>query len=105
MQPEEYSLTSGEKTASAQVLDGPGFFYGIALVTDGTNAATFTFYDGLTATGTEFLPEMVFPSSATQRRDVILLPYAIGLSVGCYIKVSVAGQGTVKYTVLTRLQR
>jgi len=102
MQSEEYCYSSNSKAASAQICDGAGFFYGIVLTTDGTNDATITFYDSLTATGTEFFPETVFATSADLRDHKILLPFPVNFNTGCYIKM--AGTG-VKYAVLYRKKR
>lgn len=103
MLPIEYCNSSGMKTESAQISDEAGFFYGIIVATDATNDQTFTFYDSLTATGTEFFPEIVFATATDIRDHPILLPFPVNFNTGCYISVS--GSGVVEYAVLYRKKR
>lgn len=103
MLPLEYCYSSGMKTASAQISDEAGFFYGIVVATDGSQDQTFTFYDSLTATGKEFFPELVFKAAAAYRDHEILLPFPVNFDTGCYINVS--GSGSVEYAVLYRKKR
>ena len=106
MEAKEWCVSSGVDTASAQISDETGYFYGILLTTDGTTDATISFYDDTDAedSDTKFLPDMVFATSTDLRDHKILLPYPIPFNTGLYIGVSV-GQGAVAYSVLYRKRR
>jgi len=106
MEAREWNESSGILTASSQISDEAGYFYGIILTTDGTTDATISFYDDVDAADadTKFLPDMVFATQTDLRDHKILLPYPIPCSTGCYIGVSV-GQGAVAYSVLFRKRR
>ena len=99
MEPREYCYSSGVKTASAQISDKAGYFYGIILTTDGTTDTVVSFYDNTVGSGTKFLPDMTFATTADLRDHKILLPFPVNFDTGCYIT---ATGGTFGYTVLYR---
>jgi hypothetical protein len=97
--PDEYPYRSGVKTADALVLSGGGYFHQILITPDGTNAVTVAFYDNTSAAGTKFLQDMTFAGNGgTQATPPTWIP----VTTGIYIDVTVAGGGTVGYTVLYR---
>lgn len=99
--PPEWVYSSGVKTASAKILTGEGFFDGIVVKPDGTNAITVTFYDNTAGSGTQFLPSIVI---AGDGGTAFLNPVRpIKVFNGIYI--TVAGDGTENYTVLYRPAR
>ncbi|MFA5240627.1 MAG: hypothetical protein WC476_13105, partial [Phycisphaerae bacterium] len=69
---------SGVYSADALAQPGPGYFYGIALTTDGTNAVTVSVYDNATTnSGKLIIPTFVATTSATDRvKSFFLFPAA-----------------------------
>ena len=95
---EPWSKVSAEKTAAAAITTTDGLFYGIAVITDGTNAVTVSIYDNASAaSGTELIPTWVVTSSSTDRAQ------AFGISPGAIfyngIYVDITTGGTVTYKV------
>ena len=101
---------SATKTSSSAIVaSGAGWFLGIIVVTDGTNAVTLDVYDnGSAASGTKLIPQTVVTTSSTNR------VFAIGFDAddksgdvyfynGLYVNVTCAG--TVSYMVYYRLER
>jgi len=97
---DKYS-TSGEQTATASVLSRPGYFIGIMVATDATNAVTVSIFDNATAaTGTELIPTTVITTSATDRAQIVLLPFGVKFENGIYVEITT--NGTVGYVVYYR---
>lgn len=55
------------KTSSALITTGSGYYHGIKVNTDGTNAATIVVYDNTAGSGTAIDPSTVYVTSATMR--------------------------------------
>jgi len=100
----EYMLMTAEKTADSAAVTGAGYFYGITVTTDGTNAVTMDVYDNTAASGTKLIQTVVFPTSAMARGGAIGWDPPLPFNTGVYVDVTVGGGGTVKYMVYYRLQ-
>jgi hypothetical protein len=94
-----YSMVSTVKTATALIYTGDIQFNGIIIATDGTNAVTLDVYDGTTTAGTKVIPQLVIPSSATNRSFALSVDPGIHMYTGIYVVISVAGSGSASYTV------
>jgi hypothetical protein len=95
---QDYVRGSGQQTADALIVTGPGVFHGIIVSTDSTNAVTVNVYDGITATGTRLLPEFVVTTSSTDRIQAIKPPGGPALFyTGLYVDITCSG--TAKYVV------
>lgn len=91
-------LSSGSQTASAAIKAAAGLFFGILVATDGANAVTLDVYDNdAAAAGTKLIPQVVIPSSATDRLRKIFLPAPVIAHEGIWVEVAVAGGGTCAY--------
>ena len=91
-------IPSPTKTASAAIITEAGFFYGLTIVTDGTNTATVDVYDNASgASGTKLIPTWIVPSSATSRVQTYNLYPPVIVANGIYVNLSVAGGGTASY--------
>jgi len=93
------SRSSTVKTASALIFTGDSIFAGILIATDGTNAVTLDVYDGVDNTGTKVIPQLVIPSSATNRAFSLSIDPGVHMMTGIYVVISVAGSGSASYTV------
>jgi len=95
----EFPCTSStEQTGSALLLTGTGVFYGILVMTDGTNAVTVDIYDNTSAAGTaKFIPTWVVPTSATDRAKSAWIAPGHSITTGIYVNITCSG--TVKYKV------
>ena len=99
--PSDKVFTSGEKTASALILTGAGFFHQLIVQPDGVNDVTVSVYDNTAASGTKILPTIVFAGDEGPQATP---PVWIYVDAGIYVSISVAGGGTVAYTTLYRKQ-
>lgn len=97
--PGQYSVSSGEKTADATILSGSGWFRQIIITPDGTNAVTVTIYDNTASSGTKIINTMTFAGDGGTQATP---PAWVAVNTGIYVDVTVAGAGTVAYTVLYR---
>uniref|UniRef100_A0A6H1ZEA3 Uncharacterized protein n=1 Tax=viral metagenome TaxID=1070528 RepID=A0A6H1ZEA3_9ZZZZ len=88
----ENMLPSGSKSADALIQTGPGYFYGIAIATDATNAVTVSIYDNATTgSGTLLIPTFVATTSATDRTKSFFVFPAIRYENGIYVDITCAG--------------
>ena len=95
---EPWSKVSAEKTAAAAITTTDGLFYGIAVITDGTNAVTVSIYDNASAaSGTELIPTWVVTSSATDRAQAFSIDPGAIFYNGIYVDITTSG--TVIYKV------
>ena len=101
-EPPSYALYSGVYTADqASIVSVPGYFYGIAVMTDGTNNCTVVTYDNTAASGTNKLhPDWVVTTSGTDRAKVYAPPSPVAYNTG--ISVDITTSGTCSYQVLYR---
>lgn len=86
-------------TASGAAVSGSAAFYGLIVITDGTNDVTVTVYDNTAASGTLLMPtSFVIPGTA----KIWTLSYnpAIKCNTGIYVLLSVAGGGSATYQVV-----
>jgi hypothetical protein len=97
--PSDKAFSSGEKSASALILTGDGYFHQLVIMPDGTNDVTLSIYDNTAASGTEVTPTFVFDGDGGPQATP---PVWVFVDTGIYVSVSVAGAGTVAYTVLYR---
>ena len=99
--PLEWSRSANAQTASALIMTGSGYFDGILVVPDGTNAITVTFYDSTSGSGTQFISPIVVAGDGGAA--FLSPPHPIRIYTGIYI--TVAGDGAEKYTVLYRTDK
>ena len=86
-------------TVSARAIAGACLFYGITVMTDGTNNVTLNIYDNTAASGTRLIPtNFIIPG--IDRYFGYKPPLPIRCTNGIYVSVSVAGGGTCSYQVL-----
>ncbi len=89
--------TSNQLTANARIAEGPGVFYGISVITDGTNAVTVNIYDSVDGAVTKkLIPTWVVTTSASDRVQKWSEFPGIRYHVGIYVVIS--SSGTHKYT-------
>ena len=83
-------------TSDALITGGCGFFHGIIVHTDGTNAATVKVYDNTAATGSKLVSYLVVPTSATNR--IFALSFSTREECtydnGIYVDITCAGDCT-----------
>ena len=100
--PREHANTSGELTADAAVLAATGYFYGISVITDATNAVTMTCYDNASAaSGVKLFGDWVVTTSAIDRRQELFPPVPINVDNGIYCDITL-GAGAMEYAVFYR---
>jgi len=87
----DYMLQSTEKTADAAIDTGAGYFYGMILATDGTNAVTVDIYDNTSASGTVLVPTFVITTSATDRVRSLSFDPPVAYNNGVYVDITCAG--------------
>jgi hypothetical protein len=79
----------------------PGYFFGITVMTDGTNACTVVTYDNTTNAGANKLhPDWVVTTSATDRAKTYSPPYPLAYDTGISVDITVGGGGTCSYQIL-----
>jgi hypothetical protein len=98
-EPKEWTVSSGEKTADATILTGAGYFCQLLIMPDGTNNVTVSIYDNTASSGTEIINTMTFAGNGGAQATP---PVWIAVNTGIRVDVTVAGGGTVAYTVLYR---
>lgn len=84
------ALTSGQKTTSDTILNGPGVITGIKVITDGANDATLTVYDNTAASGKVVDYTKVNAANHYGGRNVI---YPIRINTGIYAAISGTNAG------------
>ena len=91
--PADYARYTAIYTADQEgVKTAPGFFFGITVMTDGTNACTIVTYDNTTNAGTNKLhPDWVVTTSATDRAKTYSPPYPIKYNTGISVDITTAG--------------
>lgn len=83
-------------TSDAKITEGSGWFHGIIVHTDGTNAATVAIYDNTAASGSKLVTSLVIPTSATNRVFALSFntkeecPYKLGI----YVDITCSGTCT-----------
>ena len=87
-EPEDWSGYSAVKTADALIHTGPGWFYGIVVATDGTNAVTFAVHDSLTAANDKIHPDIICQTSSTNRTCVYGFNPPIPFDTGLYVNIT-----------------
>lgn len=98
-QMQEYSISSGDKTADALIETGQGLLHGICVVPDGTNAITVSIYDNTTNSGKLVIPTFIVaatPSGGLWCAGIS--PPAI-FNFGLYVDITCSG--TAHYNVYT----
>ena len=94
----ETCYSSDQQSASAAIKASAGYFYGIAVITDATNAVTVDIYDNASAaSGTKLIPTWVITTSSTDRCQSYDAPAPIRVRNGIYVNITC--DGTVKYIV------
>jgi hypothetical protein len=88
------SITSGIKTASAIICTESALFYGVEIITDGTNAATIIVYNSQDATGPVLFKGTV-PGSSNFGGSTYETPVRAG--AGIYVAISGTGASCVVY--------
>ena len=91
-------IPSAEYDDDAAILAEAGWFHGITVITDGSNAVTVDIYDNASAaSGTKLIPTATITTSATDRIQTINPPKRIRVKNGIYVNVTCSG--TVGYMV------
>lgn len=90
------------QTADALIYSDECVFDGIVVMPDGTNDVTVTVYDNSTGSGSTPVPTFTF--SGTGGAQALMMPCSVRMGTGIYVNVTVAGGGTVEYTVYYRNQ-
>ena len=89
---------TSQQTGSAACVESACHFFGIAVITDGTNNVTIDIYDNASAaSGTKLIPTWVIPTSATNLAAGYDAPVPIRCKNGIYVDVTCSGD--VKYIV------
>jgi hypothetical protein len=99
---EDHMMTSATKTADGAVMAGSGYLFGIAVVTDGTNAVTVEIYDGTDNTGKQIFPSWVVTTSSTDRIQIVAFDPPLAVDDGVYVDITTAG--TVSYNGYYQIQ-
>lgn len=82
---------SGVKTADTAILAAAGIFYGILVVTDGSNACTISVYDNASAaSGTKLFPTVIVPAGSTSGYG-ISMGYGVLAANGIYTDITTSG--------------
>jgi len=82
-------------TADGQAITGRANFYGIYIVTDGTNTVTFDLHDGTSTVGPKIIPTTVIdPSNNTNQ--TISFGFPVTVNNGLYVNITTAGSVTYK---------
>lgn len=90
--------SAGFGSASSEVVRGKGLFYGIVVVTDGTNDVTLAVYDGTSTSGKRLIaPNLVISGTAFKSGWAHSIDPPVTYDTGIYVSVSVAGGGYCSY--------
>ena len=100
--PKDYvRYTPVHTTDQAGLKTIPGYFFGIVVMTDGTNACTVVTYDNTANSGSNKLhPDWVVTTSATDRAKTYSPPYPVLYNTGISVDITVGGGGTCSYQIL-----
>ena len=90
-------LYSAVKTSDALITTGPGYFYGITVTGDGTNAITVDVHNGTTTSGDKIAPTLNFPQSASTKTQTYSVDPPVYCATGIYVNITTSG--TLSYTV------
>lgn len=94
--PVESVKNSGLKTASELLYTGAGYLYGIAVGTDGTNAAQIDLYDATSVTdGAQLIPTWVVTTSSTDRMQYLPFDPPVNFNTGLYLRITCSGNASV----------
>lgn len=100
-EPPIWMMQSTTKTADASCATTPGYFYGLIIVTDGTNAPSIDIYDNpSTNSGTKLVPTLQL--AATPRIQTLNLDPPVPYQTGIYVDVTVGGGGSIAYMCYNR---
>jgi hypothetical protein len=83
------------------IVSGPGYLFGIMVVTDGTNPVTVKVYDNTTATGTKIIPDWTVTTGAADRYQRLSFNPPLNFNTGLSIDITI-GAGSASYVVFTR---
>ena len=90
-------LYSAAKSADALITTGPGYFHGITITGDGTNAITVDVHNGTTTGGEKIAPTIHCIQSASVKTCTYSVDPAVYCGTGQYVNITTAG--TIEYTV------
>ncbi len=90
-------VQSNDFTADAAVCTTKGVFYGLWMVTDGTNSVTVTVYDNASAaSGRTIFPTTVLPTASDDRARSVSFDPPIKYNNGIYVDITTSGAATYK---------
>lgn len=92
--PQEYMGYSAVKTADALIHTGQGYFYGIVVATDGSDAVTVETYDNTAGSGTELHPDTICTTSASDRLCALSFDPPVPYNTGLYIDITTSGSAS-----------
>ena len=82
-------------TADGQAITGRANFYGLYIVTDGSNTVTFDLHDGTSTAGTKIIPTTVIdPFDGTNQ--TISFGFPVVVDNGLYVNITTTGTVTFK---------
>ena len=83
---------SATKTADAAISTTPGYFHGIVVTTDATNACTVKIYDNKSAaSGDKLIPDWIVTTSATDRAQSYSISPPVRYGQGIYVDITTDG--------------
>lgn len=85
-------VTSTTATADAAIQAAPGFYYGIRVTGDGTNAGQVVVYDNASAASGTVIDDVRCTSTSSSGEQ---MPGAIRVKNGIYVDVTTVGRVTV----------
>ena len=86
---------TGDLTADGAAITGKGSFFGLWIVTDGTNNVTFDIYDNTSAAGTKIIPTTIIDVANGTAQTISFGP-GVRYENGIYINLTTAGTVTFK---------
>lgn len=95
--PVPYVTKSADLTADALVATGDGFFFGMTVITDGTNAEECTVYDNTSAAEKTLVPTVAIPTSATDRSWSLGFNPPLHYGRGIYVDCGATGTVVIYY--------
>lgn len=99
---DRYMQQTATKTADAACMSVAGYFYGVMVITDGTNSVAVDIYDNTSGSGTKLIPTWTVTTSAASRAATLSMEPPIACNTGIYVDITTAG--TVSYIVYYREQ-
>jgi len=99
----DYAKPSSVYTSDQNaIVSGPGYFYGVIVMTDGTNPVTVEIYDNTSGTGTKIIPDWVATTGEADRSQRLSFYPPLSFNTGLSVDITIGG-GSTSYVVFTGL--